>query len=208
MSLFVKNDKIQFLKLSNLQLPETDAELISKSFEIENKLTQLIFNEIYFNGEHLHTFLDGFKFLNTCKIINITKLGITEEYAETLFKALGNITNLIELFLDNNLIGKGIKFLGTTLDSNNHLTKISINNCRIDDVSFSSLHEILKVNKSITSIDMQINKVSDKSVNSLRFILEENSTIKCLNLLQNPLRQSNCEKNLPSSEMYRILLEY
>lgn len=204
----LKNKKIQFLKLVNLQLPEEDADLISKSFEIENTLTQIVINEVYFNGEHLHTFLNGFQFLNTCKIINIERLGISEEFAETLFKAMGKVTNIIELIIDNNLIGKGIKFFGVTLESNIHLSKFSLNNCRIDDVSFTHLYEILKINKSITNIDMQINKVTDKSVNSLRFILNENSSIKCLNLLQNPLRQSNCEKNLPSDEMYRILLEY
>lgn len=204
----LKNTRIQCLKLVNLQLPEEDAELISKSFEIENTLTQIVINEVYFNGEHLHSFLNGFQYLNTCKIINIERLGISEEFAETLFKAMGKVVNIIELIIDNNLIGKGIKFLGITLESNIHLSKFSINNCRIDDVSFTYLYEILKINKSITNIDMQINKVTDKSVNSLRFILTENSSIKCLNLLQNPLRQSNCEKNLPSDEMYRILLEY
>ncbi len=122
--------------------------------------------------------------------------------------ALTNIHQLNELNLSNNAINSGVIHIGKVLSSNKNLVKLTMNNCYINDKSFSGLQDILSLNDTLLFLDLCINSITDISGDTLKCLLEENKSIKTLYLLQNKIRLISCKSKLPPSEIYRVVMEY
>lgn len=208
MSLLFELREIQALKLIDVEFKSQDVKYIYDAFEVENSLTQLVFNGSYFYGEDMKVFLDGFKFCNTTKILNLERLGIKDDNAEYLFNALTKVFELCELNISNNALKGSIIHLGKVLDANKNLTKLTLNNCFINDKAFSGLQDVLSSNKTLIFLDLSINDITDISGDTLKCLLEENTTIKNIYLLQNKIRLISCKNRLPGSEIYRVVMEY
>lgn len=208
LSIMTELRDIHALKLIDVDFKNNDTKYISQAFEVENSLTHLVFNGSFFSGEAMETFLQGFQYLNTTKILNLEKLGIKDNNADILYNALTNVSELTDLNISNNALGSSVPLINKVLEANVQLLKLTLSNCYINDKSFSALQDVLSLNKTLFFLDLSINQITDISGDTLKCLLEENNSIKTIYLLQNKIRMISVKSKLPSAEIYRVVMEY
>ncbi|XP_022810335.1 protein NLRC3-like, partial [Stylophora pistillata] len=123
--------------------------------------------------------------------LKLSRAGIGETDAASLFKALSVNTTLTNLDMASNQIGaSGAASLSQALSVNTALTKLNLRSNNIGASGVGSLSQALSVNATLTQLDLSSINIGASGVGSLSQALSVNATLTQLDLSSNNIGAS------------------
>ena len=173
------------------ELGDTDQEFISCIISLKKKnFFHLDLSGNYFQNK-LFELLKSFKDNDSLTTICLEKMNINEHCIDVLLYGLKNNLNLTELKLSNNPIKNGMKHFKSLFNYQNNLTKLSLENCNINDISFESLLKGLIENKILKELNLNYNDITQNGKYALKDFFSINNTLTSIYLLRNKLRNND-----------------
>lgn len=117
------------------------------------------------------------------KSLSLIDASLTEDGLSFLCDNIEKTPSLTQLDLSGNELGRqGIAFLADSLKSpkneHQHITKLALSSCALDEYCINELVKGLKQNSTLASIDLSQNDFGDPGARHLQGLLKRNNAIK------------------------------
>ena len=198
---------IERLVLQDMHLEDEDAEFLAALIkEFCKKLKYLDLTGNYFgkNTELIFKALSNNVCIQTAIFMNMS---IDSDLAEKLSNSMENNKDLETLDISNNPIKNGTSNMRNLFYFNGRMKSLIMNNCGIDDDSFSLLLEFLEEDKCLKQLYLNNNDITEFSVENIAKMFSRNQSLEYLYLLKNKIYKRDISAGLGSRDFEKVVVD-
>ena len=197
--------KLEKLYLSDCSFPEDQCAAILQALSLSKQLTVLDMSDIRIQnaGKDLADSIKQWDTNPPLQALYLHNCGLHEDDCVALLQSLLGCSNLVEVNLSGNTIGKAAKYLVEvvqTLSSYGKLKKLGLSDCSFAEDQCAAILKSLSLCKQLTVLDLSKNKLvtSGKHLADSIKKMGINPPLECLYLNSCGLHQDDCAALLQS----------
>ena len=173
-------NSLQALGLSNTNMPKEVADDLALAIKCNQ-----ILNAVQMSNNKLQcsavVIIQALSKISSLKELNLQSIQLTEDAGEYLSPVICNNLGLNKLFLDNNVIGKGMLHIVRALQQLNSLQALGLSNTNMPKEVTDDLALAIECNQSLNTVQLNNNNLQRSAVMIIQ-ALSKISSLKVLNL--------------------------